>query len=105
MTRRKGEAHTDYSKAAPLIKMQYHKKYPALEKVLMHRTESFEKQVEYMQEMERQGRAFVIQPAIPPIGRFEKNQAKMQNYYIHGIDVMKARLKSLQEFLDDQHSY
>ncbi len=102
MTRGEEDAPTNYKKASALIHLSYHKKYPALEHVLMHRTENYAKQVAYMNRMEQEGKAFVIRPSIPRIDRFETDTTKLQNFYIHGIDTMEKRIEELKSFIDDK---
>jgi len=101
LTRRPGETPTDYTKAMPLIRMLYHKKYPRLEQILIHRLEEYSRQAEYLEQMEKEGRAFVIRPSIPSINRFESDQDKLRSFYIHGIDTMEFKIEDLKKFLEN----
>ncbi len=99
LTRREGETPTDYTKAAALIKIAYHSKYPRLEYLLMHRLEEYAKQKEYLSAQEQAGNVFVIRPSIKSINRFETDQTKLRSFYIHGIDTMEHRIDELKKFL------
>lgn len=99
LTRREGETPTDYTKAAGLIRLNYHSRYPKLEYVLMHRLDEYEKQKEYLYEQEKAGNAFVIRPGIQSIKRFETDQTKLRSFYIHGVDIMESKIDDLKKFL------
>ncbi len=100
LTRREGETPTNYTKAAIPIRFLYHDKYPVLEKVLLKRLDSYERDMEYLYKMEREGKAFIVRPSIKSIDRFESDVTKLRNYYIHGIDTMERRMGEFMKFLN-----
>ena len=92
---------TDYSKVPLTIRAYFHKKYPRMESVLLHRTEEYYKQLEYVKEQEKAGKVFIIRPTIKGIHKFEKDITRLQDFYIHGIDTMERRMDELKAFLSD----
>ena len=92
---------TDYSKFPLMIRTYFHKKYPRMEYVLLHRTEEYQKELEYVREQEKKGRVFVIRPTVQGIHKFEKNITRLQDFYIHGIDTMERRMDELKDFLSE----
>ena len=78
----------------------YYRKAPAFAESLNRRWEVYNRQVEDIIEMERQGKLFVVRPAEPlPIGRVEKDPAKLQVVYDLGAEAGRASLNLLKHEL------
>lgn len=101
LTKNEDSKPTDYSKIPLTIRAQFHKKYPKMEAVLMHRKDEYYRQMGYILEQQKAGRVFIIRPSIKGIHKFEKDQTKLQNFYIHGIDTMEYRINDLKSFLSE----
>ena len=54
--------------------------------------------VEYMNELEREGRAIIIRPT-KHISKFEKDSARLREYYKNGYDAAKLRMKDIKSFI------
>ena len=98
-TRPEWDKPTDYRKYKIPLWVEFHKKYPELYEVLMRRHELYAAELEYCKRMESEGRALLIRPTIPSIKHFETDKAKLQNYYIHGMDTARIRMPEIKEFL------
>ena len=78
----------------------YYRKAPAFAESLNRRWEVYNRQVEDIIEMERQGKLFVVRPPEPlPIGRLEKDPAKLQAVYDLGAEAGRASLVLLKHKL------
>lgn len=74
-----------------------YKNYPRLKVALRLRGQMYNRQLEQVEQLEREGRAFVIRPVNPiQVGRMEKNVGKLQALYDEGyqcaadIEFVKA---------------
>jgi len=82
-----------------LAKWMY-RKYPAFAKVQANRYLDYNRTVEQILEMERQGSIFVIRPSVPPaIGRMEKDPEKVRKLYDLGREDTLRVLADLQDWL------
>ena len=82
-----------------LAKWMY-RKYPAFAKVQADRYLDYNRTVERILEMERQGSIFVIRPSVPPaIGRMEKDPEKVRKLYDLGREDALCVLADLQDWL------
>lgn len=100
LTRRSGETPTNYGKMR-LIMHPYKKRYPELYSALMRRTEVYQQQIELLEKLEREGRAFVIRPEIHSISKFETDKDKMDEFYQHGYDIMSKKADELKKFMEE----
>lgn len=75
-------------------------KYPNYVKAMNNRHLMYNRQLKYTYEMEKQGKAFVIQPQKPvEISRLEKNPARLMELYHRGkVDAAK-NFENLMEYL------
>ena len=53
-----------------------------------------------LEQLERDGKAFVIRPQISSISHFENDMEKINSFYQHGYDVMSANIDKLKDFMD-----
>ena len=54
-----------------------------------------------MNQLDKEGKIFVIRPTEPPIGRLEKDYDKLMNFYLHGYQMMQERYEDLKKYLED----
>lgn len=98
LTRREDEEPTDYTRMAFLIDIYYREKFPELADAMMNRYRNYKKQIKYIASAEQDGRAFVIRPCLEGISHFETDRAKIDRFYTHGYETMKANFDRLMEF-------
>ena len=80
-------------------KAKYHK-YPNYLYAMLHEYEVYNKDMEELFQMEKEGRAFMIMPkTAPTVGRKEKNAQKLQAFYEEGYATCKELLPALMKFL------
>ena len=76
------------------------RRHPAVVKAMKERHLMYNRQMEEIEERERDGRAFVIRPPEPPgISRTEKDPEELERVYRMGRDETLRRLPELKEFL------
>ncbi len=91
------------SKGKWLFKMIY-RKYPKLIKMLSERHLLYNDTLEYIKEMEKEKKAFVVAPEKPiEIDKFEKNKVKLFEVYKLGLADGKRVFEKYKEFLDTEN--
>ena len=82
------------------MKMKY-KKYPAIIEAMKNRHEMYNKEMEYIEQEEKEGRIFVIRPSKPiTIGRLEKDRKKLTALYNEGVKDAENCYEALMEYLE-----
>lgn len=76
-----------------------YRNYPGLVHTLDHRHETYNRQLEIIRGLERQGKALVIAPPRPlGIGRFDKSMKKLFPAYLQGMLDTQKRVEEIQAF-------
>ncbi len=87
------------NRAVPLIRLML-RRYPAVAEAMAVRHDMYNRQMEELDERERNGTAFVIRPPEPlGIGRTENDPAELERVYRTGRREMQAALADLKSFL------
>ncbi len=82
-----------------LVKLFY-RKYPEFMQAMLSRHNMYNSSIEELNQLEIQGRAFVIRPSEPiEIGKMEKDPEKLQAVYDLGISNTEAVLENLKQYL------
>lgn len=76
-------------------------KYPAFAESLCNRPERYKSQIALAEQLEREGKAIVIRPELPPVGRMESDRDKLIAFYIHGHEQVMNRLPEIKAFLEE----
>ncbi len=91
---------TDYSRLRPLLFKLYGKKYPLFYAALMTRVKRYFAQMDEIEELEKQGRVFLIRPEVCDVKALEKDRSKMRTYYRHGQYVAEKCWNDLMAYLE-----
>ncbi len=86
------------SSAARLARLCY-RKYPNLARTLMRRNHIYNQEMDLVDRLERQGRAFVIRPKMPCVSRTETDLEKLEDFYWHGYETAEQLYPKLREWL------
>jgi len=82
-----------------MAKLMY-RKYPAFVQALLNRAEDYNKTVERIQELEKEGSIFVIRPEVPlNIGRLESDPAEIQRVYDIGREDALKIISEMKEWM------
>ena len=83
-----------------LIKMMY-RKYPGLVEDMKYRHVRYNRALDYVEELEREGKAFVFRPEpLIKIDRIEKDPNKLKILYLQGYHDASINYKLMKEFLE-----
>lgn len=93
-----------FSKSAEfLINLKY-KNYSKLKEKIKNRYKNYNERLEYINELEKEGKIFVIRPSKPlNISRLEKNEEKLQEVYDLGVKDCKKNLEKLKKYLENSN--
>lgn len=76
------------------------KKFPKVQENILNRHNTYNEQLKYVEEMEKQGRAYVIRPSAPlGAGTLEKDLGKLEGIYQLGYKQGKEHAKTVKEFI------
>lgn len=83
------------------IARRYYQKYPAFAETLSKARFEYNRECDELQELEKQGRIFVIAPSQPvQVGRVEKNVEKLGALYELGYQDAMAKMDALNRYLE-----
>lgn len=86
---------------AKLITRLKYRKYPALTQALFNRHNIYNGQIDLLEKLEREGKAFVLRPAHKlPISRIEKDKEKLKQAFDLGYQQGKETIESLKAFME-----
>ena len=87
------------TKVAGLVKMKY-RKYPKLYELMKNRYLTYNATLDYLEEQEKEGRAFILRPQLPSgVGRVEKDREKLQKLYETGYADAEKNYDRLMAYL------
>lgn len=88
------------SKGTRRLYASAYKKYPNLVKSMIRRPLVYNRTMDWVTELERRGKIFVLRPQIKPVSRLEKDYDALMNFYDHGYHLMKREYDALMEYLN-----
>lgn len=99
LTKPEGSHATDYSKLKRVIGLKYQRKYPNLCSTMISRRVSYDKQMEALLELEREGKALILRPQDSTVGHFENDSSKLNECYETGYKYMEEQFEKLRDFM------
>ncbi len=97
LTRKKGYRKPLKSKSR-IVYLSHYRKYPELVKAILLRPYMYNKTMDFIDEMEEQGRIFVLRPD-KIMSRTERRREKLEEFYESGYLTMEAQYEKMMEFL------
>ncbi|MBR0105348.1 MAG: patatin family protein [Firmicutes bacterium] len=80
-----------------------YRKYPNFVKTIKDRPRVYNESLDFLEEEEKAGRAFVFRPQKPvEVSRTEKNKKKLAAFYMEGFNNAKENYEELMRFLKDE---
>lgn len=99
LTRNEGYRKKKASLGESRIYKAAYKKYPELVRTILKRPYIYNKQMEMIERLEKNGDIFVLRPKIKTISRLEKNYDRLTSFYEHGYVQMKEEYERLCEYM------
>lgn len=100
LTRQKGFRKKGQGPAIDQMYRRRYKNHPELMEACLHQAEDYNRRVRRIEELEQEGKAFVIRPQTPvTVTRTERDVNKLRALYQQGFDETMAQAGALLEFL------
>lgn len=100
LTRNKGYRKETSTGMMKIYKRLY-KNYPNLINAIENRAGEYNRTMDWMDQLEEEGKIFVIRPQIKCVSRMERNQDKLNQFYKHGYHLMKINESKLNKYLEN----
>lgn len=99
LTREMGYRKKLKSKSTELVRQVY-KNEPVLVRTCMKRPKVYNRQLDILERLEREGRVFVIRPTEKPVGRIENNTDRLDSFYQHGYNTAIRVFDDMMEYIN-----
>lgn len=99
LTRNAGYRKKRISRGMEEVYRRAYKSYPNLVKTILTRSFQYNRTMNYLESMERQGKIFVLRPKVKPVARLERNTDTLKAFYEHGHQSMERECERLMEYL------
>lgn len=98
LTRPYGYRKTFPDKKARMY-VAFFNRYPNLVKSIYYRPLYYNKRMETIERLEKQGKIFVLRPVLQAPPKTEVNRKKLQAFYDHGYNTMASEFENMKRFL------
>lgn len=99
LTRRKGYYKKESGSGTMRLVKLYYRKYPMLARALIQRNHNYNRTMDLIDRLEKQGRVFVIRPEAPCVSRTERDLEKLEDFYWHGFAMGEKLYPQLRAWL------
>ena len=98
LTREMGYRKKLKSKSNEILRQVY-KNEPTLVRTCLKRPKVYNRQLDILERLEREGRVFVIRPTEKPVGRIENNPDRLDSFYQHGYNTAVRVFDDMMEYI------
>ena len=100
LTRNAGYRKKLSKKGVVIYKKMYGKRYPELYRAICRRPLIYNRTMELVERLEKEGRIFVLRPETSVISRTERRPEVLKAFYSHGCEMMERRYEELLSYLE-----
>ena len=100
LTKNAGYRKKTISRGMQRIYRKAYLSYPELIRTIFRRSFEYNKTMNYLDQLEKQGKIFVIRPQVKPVSRLERNTETLHAFYEHGYKLMERKFDDLMEYLE-----
>lgn len=100
LTRNKGYRKKTMSRGMAEVYRKTYRSYPRLVQAILTRSFQYNRTMNKIERMEREGKIFVLRPKVKPVARLERDAETLQRFYQHGYDLMEQDFERLQAYLE-----
>ena len=100
LTKNAGYRKKTVSKGLQKIYRRAYGSYPELVRTILRRSFEYNKTMNYLDQLEKAGKIFVIRPQVRPVSRLERNVETLHAFYEHGYKLMERKMDALTEYLE-----
>lgn len=99
LTRNQGYRKEGVSKGMAKLYRKAYRSYPNLVRAVLLRNLYYNRTMEQIEQLEQEGKIFVLRPQIKPVSRLERNTDTLMEFYNHGHELMEQEYARLMEYL------
>lgn len=100
LTRNAGYRKKTVSRGMAKVYRKAYSSYPKLVKAILTRSFYYNKTMNQLETLERDGKIFVLRPLVKPVARLERNKDTLTAFYDHGYHLMEQEYARLMEYLE-----
>ena len=100
LTKNAGYRKKTVSKGMQRIYRRAYRSYPELVRTILRRSFEYNRTMNYLDQLEKKGKVFIIRPQVKPVSRLERNMETLHAFYEHGYKLMERKLDDLMEYLE-----
>ncbi len=100
LTRNRGYRKKSVSKGLAKLYKKAYCSYPNLVRTILLRSLYYNRTMNHIERLEREGKIFVLRPEIKPVSRLERNPDTLMGFYNHGHELMEQEQGRLMEYLE-----
>lgn len=99
LTRNAGYRKKKISSGLAEVYRRAYRSYPNLVRAILTRSFYYNRTMNHLETLERQGKIFVLRPLVKPVARMERNTETLTAFYDHGYQLMEQEYGRLMEYL------
>ena len=99
LTRNEGYRKKPISQGMARVYKRAYRSYPNLVRAIRTRSYMYNREMNLIDKLEREGRIFVLRPQVKPVSRIERDTDTLKGFYTHGYELMEKEYGRLQEYL------
>ncbi|MBR4935243.1 MAG: patatin family protein, partial [Anaerotignum sp.] len=98
---RRREFRMKPSKSTKFLAKRNEKKYPKFAEAMLTRPERYNETLDFIHQMEAEGKVLSIRPEMQEVKRLEKDYHKLMKFYHHGYQQAKKIYPELMQFMSE----
>ena len=100
LTRNPGYRKKPISQGMAKVYKRAYRSYPNLVQAIRTRSYRYNRVMGVIEQLEEEGKIFVIRPLVKPVSRMERDADTLQGFYEHGYELMKQEYERLQKYME-----
>ena len=100
LTKNQGYRKSVLSPTMQRVYKRAYKSYPNLIRTIFRRSFEYNKTMNYLDQLEKQGEIFILRPQVKPVSRLERNKETLHAFYEHGYKYTERKFDDLMEYLE-----
>lgn len=100
LTRNPGYRKKRISKGMAKVYREAYRSYPNLLRAILTRSLYYNRTMNQIERMEREGSIFVLRPKVKTVSRMERNTEILNGFYEHGYQLMEREYGRLMDYLE-----
>lgn len=100
LTRNPGYRKKTISQGMAKVYKRAYRSYPNLVQAIRTRSYRYNRVMGLIEQLEKEGKIFVIRPLVKPVSRMERDADTLQGFYEHGYELMKQEYERLQKYME-----